>query len=109
MAASVLWAVALLVSACGSQEPNVGRYCAYGAVSEAQLVGCIRRVERVPDTSTRAARYGRYEIDECLADAGPFCGDQDAINNAYDEAELQDQDEALEEFCMEDPDHPVCQ
>ena len=50
-------------------------YCAYGAVSEAQLEGCETHVDEatVDSYDTNAAQYARGELDECLQDAGPFC------------------------------------
>jgi len=50
-------------------------YCAYGAVSQAQLDGCIDHVtpQTVDDYDTNAAEYARGELEECLGDAGPFC------------------------------------
>jgi hypothetical protein len=68
-----LAAVALGLGACGEDE--VSAYCHYGAVSEAQLNGCIDHVgtEQIDRLDTNAARYARGELDECLADAGPFC------------------------------------
>jgi hypothetical protein len=54
---------------------TVKDYCAYGAMSEAQLVGCTSSVTHDDATSrdTNAAAYARGELDECLSDAGPFC------------------------------------
>lgn len=65
----------LLATACSSDGELIGRYCEYGAVSAAQLTGCIDHVtfEDVDRLDTNAARYARGEIDVCLADAGPFC------------------------------------
>lgn len=56
----------------------VGDYCAYGAVSQAQLEGCRDHVtdDDVDARDTNAAQYARGELDECLADAGPFCEDR---------------------------------
>jgi hypothetical protein len=53
-------------------------YCSYGAVSEAQLEGCVDHVtpEVVEGYDTNAGRYARRELDACLADAGPFCEDR---------------------------------
>lgn len=53
-------------------------YCAYGAVSEAQLDGCVEHVtpEVVDGYDTNAAEYARGELDSCLDDAGPFCEDR---------------------------------
>ncbi|HEX8743607.1 MAG TPA: hypothetical protein VF712_10780 [Thermoleophilaceae bacterium] len=50
-------------------------YCSYGAVSDAQLDGCVDHVteDQVDALDTNAARYARGELQECLEDAGPFC------------------------------------
>jgi len=52
-------------------------YCAYGAVSEAQLLGCINHAdpEEIWKSDTNAARFGREVLSDCLADAGPLCAD----------------------------------
>lgn len=75
----VLYCVALvgLVAAlqgCASRS-TVEAYCSYGAVSQEQLDGCVSHVteEVVDGYDTNAARYARGEIDDCRADAGPFC------------------------------------
>lgn len=61
-------------SGSGSGDP-VADYCAYGAVSRAQLQGCEDHVttEDIDALDTNAARYSRGEIDACRWDAGPFC------------------------------------
>jgi hypothetical protein len=50
-------------------------YCSYGAVSAAQLKGCLDHVttDRVDALQTDAARFARGDINACLSDAGPFC------------------------------------
>jgi len=69
---------ALLAAGCAgtldSRDP-IADYCAYGAVSEAQLAGCESHVEEsdIDELDTNAAEYSRGELDECLDDAGPFC------------------------------------
>jgi hypothetical protein len=87
-------ACAFLV-ACGS-EVSVADYCAYGAVSEAQLDGCIDHVDEsdVERLDTNAAQYGRGELDKCLSDAGPFCGDEEAIDESFNRLDAKDADEA---------------
>jgi hypothetical protein len=49
-------------------------YCSYGAVSEAQLAGCIDHVtaDQVSALDTPAARSARDELG-CGAGSGPFC------------------------------------
>ena len=72
--AAVILGLAVLASyGCGQSE--VAAYCSYGAVSEAQLNGCIDHVTEsdVADLNTNAADYGRGELDQCLSDSGPFC------------------------------------
>ena len=53
----------------------VGDYCAYGAVSKAQLEGCVEHVTpaTVNEYRTNAARFARGQLDACLSDSGPFC------------------------------------
>ena len=53
----------------------VERYCSYGAVSEAQLQGCLSNVteDEIYPLTTNAAEYSRGQILTCEADAGPFC------------------------------------
>jgi hypothetical protein len=67
-AAGVLWWIAL----SGINDPSVTRYCAYGAVSEAQLDGCNSHVtaDQINALDTNAARYAKATLSECLADSG---------------------------------------
>jgi hypothetical protein len=53
----------------------VGAYCFYGAVNVPQLRGCVEHVSpsEIARLDTNAAEYARGELDDCLADAGPFC------------------------------------
>lgn len=55
--------------------PATTAYCEYGALSEAQLQGCIDHVtvDDFDRLNTNAARYARGELDKCRRDAGPFC------------------------------------
>ena len=80
----VLPLVIFLIGGCGGPNETgasteggdrVGEYCAYGAVSKAQLEGCVEHVTpaTVNGYSTNAARYARGQLDACLADSGPFC------------------------------------
>jgi len=57
------------------EEVVIDRYCAYGAESRAQLQGCKDHVSLadISDRDTNAARFALYELNDCLADAGPFC------------------------------------
>lgn len=56
-------------------------YCAYGAVSQAQLDGCIQHVTfgDVKGRETRAARFALGAVDEvsCGEGSGPFCASVD--------------------------------
>ncbi len=63
----------LTLAACG--QSRVETYCSYGAVSEAQLQGCIEHVTEadIDNRSTNAADYARGELDNCLYDSGPYC------------------------------------
>jgi hypothetical protein len=64
---------AVAVVGCG--QSRVEAYCSYGAVSEAQLQGCIENVtaDEVDGYDTNAADYARGELDQCLEDSGPYC------------------------------------
>jgi hypothetical protein len=78
-----LGVVLLFGAGCGSGDgsdsqengPSIVDYCEYGSVSQAQLDGCIEHVttEDIRRLSTHAALYAESGLDECLADAGPFC------------------------------------
>jgi hypothetical protein len=71
--------LAIGLSSCAADGAGGGDvvhdYCAYGAVSEAQLEGCESHVSEatVDGYDTNAARYARGELSDCLADSGPFC------------------------------------
>ena len=76
--------IVLLIGGCGASTgvgggigggDFVGDYCAYGAVSKAQLEGCVEHVTpaTVSGYDTNAARYARGQLDACLADSGRFC------------------------------------
>jgi hypothetical protein len=85
----LLAALALGLVGCGSTGSDAGgpgveaptgadlvrAYCAYGAVSRAQLQSCPGRVTpaTVRGYSTNAARYAEGKISACLADSGPYC------------------------------------
>ena len=83
--ASVLVAASLALSGCvddqgggasgADSDSVVEDYCSYGAVSQAQLDGCVDHVTEgeVNAYDTNAGRYARGELDECLEDAGLFC------------------------------------
>jgi hypothetical protein len=69
---AALVTLALVVGCGGTNE--VTTYCSYGAVSQAQLDGCEQHVTNYIDgLSTNASRYARGELNQCLADAGPYC------------------------------------
>ena len=50
-------------------------YCEYGAVSSAELQGCLNHVSdaAIYRLQTDAAQFARGELTQCLADAGPYC------------------------------------
>jgi hypothetical protein len=60
-------------------DDMVESYCRYGAVSRAQLEGCIDHVTEadVRSLQTHASQYAFGDLDRCLADAGPFCKPRD--------------------------------
>lgn len=55
---------------------TITAYCQYGSISMKQMEGCYFNVhlEEIEDRGTNAARWAREELDECLDDAGPYCG-----------------------------------
>ena len=76
--AAVLLCAALIGTFVGYQDRTAGElhdYCSYGAISSAQLRGCLDHVTlaRIDVLNTDAARFARGPLDSCLADAGPFC------------------------------------
>lgn len=82
MAVSVAIASTILLGcgdagSAGGGDDTVSRYCAYGAVSEAQLEGCIDHVtsSEVSELNTNAAKFARGSTDRCLSDSGPYCDD----------------------------------
>jgi hypothetical protein len=99
--ALVVVLAALAIGGCDDGEPTafddqaadviglaIVDYCTYGAVSQAQLEGCLAHttMDEIANRETNAARRARgcppgLSDDECLArvacrsDAGPFCED----------------------------------
>jgi hypothetical protein len=63
-------------------KSEIEAYCAYGSASPAQLEGCETGVTwgQIKRLDTNAARYASGELEICLADAGPFCRDQQPEN-----------------------------
>jgi hypothetical protein len=57
----------------------VTEYCRYGAVSQAQLDGCVDHVTEadVRSRQTHASQYAFGDLKRCLRDAGPFCEPRD--------------------------------
>lgn len=55
---------------------TITTYCQYGSVSTAQMEGCYFHVHlgEIESRDTNAAKWARGELDECLKDAGPYCG-----------------------------------
>ncbi|MEA2275313.1 MAG: hypothetical protein QOC78_273 [Solirubrobacteraceae bacterium] len=58
-----------------SSDRLVGDYCAYGAVSHAQLDGCKGHVtaNQVRARDTTAAHFAQRDVEDCGSGAGPFC------------------------------------
>jgi hypothetical protein len=57
-------------------KSEIELYCAYGAVSRAQLQGCEENVTwgQIKGLDTNATRYAESGgLEKCGADAGPFC------------------------------------
>lgn len=78
----VTWATIIAIGLAGVVAYNlsgpstlVSRYCYYGAVSEAQLNGCLENVTEgsIGARRTNAARFARDEDMACGSDSGPFC------------------------------------
>ena len=71
---------ALVLIGCGAEDDEraVHLYCQYGASSEAQLEGCVRKmtIDDVRGYDTNAAKYALNALDECLGDTGPLCEDE---------------------------------
>ena len=57
----------------------IANYCAYGATSADQLEGCYFHVHigEIEGRDTNAAEWARGDLDECLSDSGPYCGEQE--------------------------------
>lgn len=53
----------------------IADYCHYGAVSQAQLKGCLDHAtyKQIEQLDTNAAQFAARELDDCLDDAGPYC------------------------------------
>jgi hypothetical protein len=58
----------------GSRE-LVAAYCNFGVVSRSHVERCLDRVmeEQIWRSNTAAARSARHDVQECLAESGPFC------------------------------------
>lgn len=87
--AAVLLAVGILAANRGENDRSsstgeLNLYCRYGAVSQAQLEGCLDHVttKRVDHLKTNAARFAQGQLQACLSDSGPFCADALTLNNA---------------------------
>jgi hypothetical protein len=57
---------------------TITAYCQYGSASKAQMEGCYFHVHlgEIEGRDTNAAKWAKGELDECLDDAGPYCGTQ---------------------------------
>ncbi len=74
-----------LFSGCAASDPDLADYCAYSAASERELRDCLRHIDAGESTLAghgSAAKYARGDLAACRRDAGPFCGDQEAVNKA---------------------------
>jgi hypothetical protein len=58
-----------------NRDNYVGPYCRYGATSKGELDSCLSHVnsDDIDKLHTNAAKFARGVIDECRADAGPYC------------------------------------
>ena len=71
----------------GVQERSTGKlrdYCEYGAVSRAEVGGCLDHVTdaQINRLQTDAARFARGDLESCLADSGPYCANRAASRQA---------------------------
>lgn len=76
---------AMLLGGCGDDDPNLASFCSYRAASSEELRDCLRHIdsgESVLDGENAAARHARGELKTCGKDAGPFCGDDQALKAA---------------------------
>ncbi len=78
-----MFAVVGLQGSNSARNHYVRPYCLYGAKSQAQLDGCMSHVtnDDINNLDTQAARFGRGDTSNCLADAGPFCADASKWNS----------------------------
>lgn len=83
-----IFALALAGSIAGQTVRDSGvlhSYCYYGAVSNAQITGCLDHVtsDQIDKLDTDAARFAKGELTSCLSDSGPFCAQAlNELNNA---------------------------
>lgn len=96
------------LSACGSGSgPSIADYCSYSVDNVEDLADCIERVEEpeVSQGTTSAAQYGRGDLGSCGSDAGPLCGNDSAIEEAFDlidERLLHEEQRLLDEYADEE-------
>ncbi len=87
---ALLAALAIGVFAGDDARENgaLNDYCRYGAVSNAQLQGCLDHVttDRINELHTNAARFATGGLESCLGDSGPFCAA--ALTNRDAKAQL---------------------
>lgn len=66
-------------------------YCDYGAVSRAEVQGCLDHVTdaQIQRLNTDAARFAQGNLDTCLGDAGPYCANRAASRQAAENYDPQ--------------------
>jgi hypothetical protein len=96
--AAIIVAAALFGAYAGEQDRSgaqgtLSLYCRYGAVSNAQLHGCIDHVavSDITGRDTNAARFALGRLHACLADSGPFCAHALLIANEADNEDPSEQ------------------
>lgn len=100
LSGAVAIAIASL-SGCDLSTPDehiVERFCLYRAPSIERLANCLQAADadRIRGREENAARYATGKLERCLRDAGPYCGNPNAL---YKARELLDSRE---------PDPPDC-
>jgi hypothetical protein len=72
-----------LATGNSAPKPSIADYCAYGAVSQAQLSRCETHAkpDEIARLHTNAADFAMRRLRSCRPDAGPFCRLQLASDN----------------------------
>ena len=65
------------VSGLDARDHELGYYCRYGASTQDELDGCMKRIntDEIDELDTPAARFARGETHECGRGSGPFCAE----------------------------------